>query len=77
LRGWTSYNALEEDLMFGIGGFTGGSKNGDHYEIEVNEGSVNMKKFSSAANERHANGYRMAHVFMQEGNTIVVWEKVG
>ena len=63
--------------MFGIGGFSGGSPNSPHYEIEVNEGSVNMKKFSSAANDRHANGYRMAHVFQQEGNTIVVWEKVG
>ncbi|MFC6238879.1 hypothetical protein [Longivirga aurantiaca] len=63
--------------MFGIGGFSGGSKNGEHYDIEVNEGSVNMKRFSAVANERHSNGYRMAHVFMQEGNTIVVWEKVG
>jgi hypothetical protein len=61
--------------MFGIGGFSGGNPNGPHYEIEVNEGSVNMKKFSEAANQRHANGYRMAQVFSQEGNTIVVWEK--
>ena len=62
--------------MFGIGGFTGGNPGGEHYDIEVNEGSVNMKRFASAANERNANGYRMAHVFMQEGNTIVVWEKL-
>lgn len=63
--------------MFGIGGFSGGSSGGQYYDIEVNEGSVNMKKFSDVANQRHANGYRMAHVFMQEGNTIVVWERVG
>lgn len=63
--------------MFGIGGFTGGRPDGQHYEIEVNEGSVNMKRFAEMANERHGNGYRMAHVFMQEGNTIVVWEKTG
>jgi len=44
--------------MFGAGGFSGGSKGGPHYEIEVNEGSVNMKRFASAANDRHANGYR-------------------
>ncbi|MEI2729033.1 MAG: hypothetical protein V9E85_07965 [Candidatus Nanopelagicales bacterium] len=62
--------------MFGIGGFSGGSANGPHYEIEVNEGSVNMKRFTSVANERHGNGYRMAHVYMQQGNTIVVWERV-
>jgi hypothetical protein len=63
--------------VFGIGGFSGGSAGGPHYDIEVNEGSVNMKRFASAANERHDNGYRMAHVFMQEGNVIVVWEKTG
>ena len=63
--------------MFGVGGFSGGSANGPFYEIEVNEGSVNMKKFTSVANERHANGYRMAHVVSQEGNTIVVWERTG
>lgn len=61
--------------MFGIGGFTGGSAEGEHYDIEVNEGSVNMNRFADMANVRHANGYRMAHVFMQEGNTIVVWER--
>jgi hypothetical protein len=62
--------------MFGVGGFSGGNPGGPHYEIEVNEGSVNMKKFTAVANDRHNNGYRMAHVFSQEGNTIVVWEKV-
>ena len=63
--------------MFGVGGFTGGSSNGPHYEIEVNEGSVNMKRFQSAANDRHKNGYRMAHVYAQDGNTVVVWERIG
>jgi hypothetical protein len=61
--------------MFGIGGFSGGKANGPVYEIEVNEGSVNMKRFEQAANERAGNGYRMAHVYSQEGNTIVVWER--
>lgn len=63
--------------MFVIGGFTGGSVDGEHYDIEVNEGSVNMRRFAAMANESHANGYRMAHVFMQDGNTIVVWAKTG
>lgn len=62
--------------MFGVGGFSGGSSNGPHYEIEVNEGSVNMKRFQSAANDRHNNGYRMAHVYAQDGNTVVVWERI-
>ena len=63
--------------MFGIGGFSGGSSGGPYYEIEVNEGSVNMKKFTDVANQRHSNGYRIAHIYSQEGNTIVVWERTG
>jgi hypothetical protein len=62
--------------MFGIGGFTAGKPGGPIYEIEVNEGSVNMGRFEKIANERAENGYRMAHVFEQQRNTIVVWERV-
>ncbi len=63
-------------VVFGVGGFTAGKQGGPVYEIEVNEGSVNMKRFEKVANERAANGYRMAHVLSQAGNTIVVWERV-
>ena len=52
-----------------------GITDGEHYEIEVNEGSVNMRHFTKVANQRAANGYRMAHVFSQDRNTIVVWER--
>ena len=62
--------------MFGIGGFTGGKSDGPAYEIEVNEGSVNVGRFEKMANERAANGYRMAHVIEQDSNTVVVWEKL-
>ncbi len=63
--------------MFGIGGFTGGKTGGPVYEIEVNEGSVNVGRFAKVANDRVANGYRMAHVFSQDRNTVVVWERTG
>ena len=62
--------------MFGVGGFTGGKSGGPSYEIEVNEGSVNVGRFEKVANDRAANGYRMAHVFEQARNTVVVWERV-
>ena len=61
--------------MFGIGGFTGGKAGGPAYEIEVNEGSVNVGRFEKIACDRAANGYRMAHVFEQDKNTVVVWER--
>jgi hypothetical protein len=66
----------QEDGMFGVGGLSGGSKGGPHYECEVNEDSINMKHFSKVSNERWANGYRMAHVFTQDRNTVVVWERI-
>jgi hypothetical protein len=62
-------------MVLGIGGFSDGKPGGPVYEIEVNEGSVNMRHFTKIANQRAANGYRMAHVYSQQGNTIVVWER--
>ena len=62
--------------MFGVGGFTGGKSGGPKYEIEVNEGSVNVGRLEKVANDRASNGYRMAHVIEQDGNTIVVWERI-
>jgi len=64
-------------MVLGIGGFSAGSKGGPVYDIEVNEGSVNMRRFAKVANERAENGYRMAHVYSQDRNTIVVWERTG
>ena len=50
-------------MVLGIGGFSEGKAGGPVYEIEVNEGSVNMRHFTKVANQRAANGYRMAHVY--------------
>ncbi len=47
----------------------------DHYEAEVNRGSLNMRSFTNDLNKRYQNGWRLAFVFSQEGNTIIVWEK--
>lgn len=63
-------------MAFGMGGaFSAGAEGGPHYEIEVNKGSTNVGAFERAANGRHANGYRMAHVYEQDGNTVCVWER--
>jgi hypothetical protein len=62
-------------MVLGIGGFSDGKAGGPVYEIEVNEGSVNMRHFTKIANQRAANGYRMAHVYSQDRNTVVVWER--
>jgi hypothetical protein len=62
--------------FLGGGAFTGGSKSGPHYEMEVNKGSTNMGALQKAANDRHDNGYKIGHVYEQDGNTVVIWERV-
>ncbi len=57
------------------GAFTGGKRGGKHYEVEVNREDLNAGAFEKAANERYENGYRIADVFQQGGNTVCVWER--
>ncbi len=45
------------------------------YHTEVNKGSINMRSFANDLNQRGAEGWRLAHVFEQGGNTITVFER--
>jgi hypothetical protein len=47
----------------------------DHYDATVNRGSLSMGSFTKEMNKRWDDGWQVAHVFMQEGNTIVIWER--
>lgn len=47
---------------------------GDHYVTEVNKGSVNMRTWQAHLNDMHRRGYRLAHVFEQDKNTVQVFE---
>lgn len=47
----------------------------DHYETEVNKGDLNMRAFQRRLNERHEQGWKLAHIFSQGGNTITIWER--
>jgi hypothetical protein len=47
---------------------------GDHYVTEVNKGSINMRTWQAHLNDMHRRGYRLAHVFEQDGNTVQVFE---
>jgi hypothetical protein len=50
---------------------------GDHFVTEVNKGSINMRSWSKDLNDMYRKGYRLAHVFQQEGNTVQVFEHWG
>lgn len=61
-------------MAFG-GKFTVGVPGGPAYEAEVVKGWLKMDDVTAVMNTRHANGYRPAHVFEQNGNTVIVWER--
>ncbi len=46
-----------------------------HYQVEVNKRGLSVTALTKALNERWANGWRLAHVFEQRGNTVLVFEK--
>jgi hypothetical protein len=47
---------------------------GQHYITEVNKGSIHMSSWQARLNQMYASGYRLAHVFEQDGNTVSVFE---
>lgn len=46
----------------------------NHYDTEVNKGSINMAAWKQSLNRRYQQGYRLAHVYSQDGNTVLVFE---
>ncbi|MEV0155983.1 hypothetical protein AB0H57_19880 [Micromonospora sp. NPDC050686] len=47
---------------------------GQHYHTEVNKGSIRMQTWQRHLNDMYASGYKLAHVFEQDGNTVQVYE---
>lgn len=46
-----------------------------HYQVEFNKRRFNAGLLSNTLNERWENGWRLAHVLEQRGNTVLVFEK--
>jgi hypothetical protein len=47
---------------------------GNHYDTEVNRGSINMLALKGMLTQRYRNGYRLAHIYEQDKNTVMVFE---
>jgi hypothetical protein len=47
----------------------------DHYDAEVNRGYISMKTINAKLNTRHKEGWKLAHLLEQGGNTAFVWER--
>ena len=46
-----------------------------HYQVEVNKRGLSVTALTKTLNERWENGWRLAHVLEQRGNTVLVFEK--
>ena len=45
------------------------------YDTEVNKGSINMGQLKDKLNKRGKDGWRLAHAFSQEANTVLIFER--
>ena len=48
-----------------------------HYQVEVNKRGLSAGALTKTLNERWENGWRLAHILEQRGNTVLVFEKWG
>ncbi len=47
----------------------------DHYDAEVNRGDLDVGSLTKKLNKRHDEGWKLAHIFEQAGNTVMIWQK--
>jgi hypothetical protein len=45
-----------------------------HYQVEVNKRGLSVKTLTKTLNARWDNGWRLAHMLEQRGNTVLVFE---
>ncbi len=46
-----------------------------HYQVEVNKRGLSVGALTTTLNQRWDNGWRLAHMLEQRGNTVLVFEK--
>jgi hypothetical protein len=46
-----------------------------HYQVEVNKRGLSTTALTKVLNQRWDNGWRLAHMLEQRGNTVLVFEK--
>jgi hypothetical protein len=45
------------------------------YDTEVNRGSISMGQLKDNLNNRGKDGWRLCQAFVQEGNTVLIFER--
>ena len=46
-----------------------------HYQVEVNKRALSVNALTKTLNERWENGWALAHILEQRGNTVLVFER--
>ena len=67
--------AAQADLSGGVAERAIEAADALHYQVEVNKKRVNVGSLTDSLNERWRNGWHLAHIFEQRGNTVMVFEK--
>lgn len=45
------------------------------YDTEVNKGSLSVAQLKDNLNKRGKDGWRLSQAFVQEGNTVLIFER--
>jgi hypothetical protein len=48
-----------------------------HYDCEVNRGELSMRWLQDTLNDRWNDGWALKQIFVQDGNTVIVYERHG
>ena len=67
--------AAEADLDEGAATKANAELEAMHYLVEVNKRGLSVSALTTTLNERRENGWRLAHILEQRGNTVLVFEK--
>ena len=67
--------AAEADLGEGMADRAIATMEARHYQVEVNKRGLSVAALTKTLNERWKNGWRLAHMLEQRGNTVLVFEK--
>jgi hypothetical protein len=67
--------AAEADLGEGTASKAIAAAEALHYQVEVNKRGLSTTALTKVLNQRWDNGWRLAHMLEQRGNTVLVFEK--
>ena len=67
--------AVDADLGEGMAAKAIAEADALHYQVEVNKRGLSVNALTNVLNQRWENGWRLAHLLEQRGNTVLVFEK--